>query len=236
MNLGCVTDKGNYRQKNQDRIFCNKKCVEGHSLGIACVCDGIGSMPFSEVASEMMIEGIADWLDGVVKYYPEIMNTEAMVEDLEITIRELNDLICEHKESKQIEIGCTMSLICVTDCEYFIFHVGDSRIYSVEDKLVQLTQDEIVVRQVNGREKSYLMNYIGKNKQLRLYRTKGNVTAGAVYVIGSDGLYKKMRYEDVMQLFRISSDEEAERISGKLIALMLARGEKDNISCAVLKV
>lgn len=235
MYVGCATDKGNYRPKNQDRVIAKKKYIQNHELAIACVCDGIGSLIYSEIASEMVTKGILNWIEGVARYYPLVMSKEELIEDLEVTIRELNDLVCEYKEETKIEVGCTMSLLCVVDKEYFTFHVGDSRIYYIQDRLIQLTQDEVILRQKNGKEKYYLINYIGKNEHICIKRGKGKVERDAVYMICSDGLYKHLSYEDVSNIYQINSDTAMEKISQSLIYLMMERGEKDNISCAILK-
>ena len=106
----------------------------------------------------------------------------------------------------------------------------------MEDRLVQLTQDDVVHRQKNGREKNYLINYIGKSEQISISKGNGKTENGAVYIVCSDGLYKHLKYEDVSCLCQIDSDKGIEKISQSLIFLMMERGEKDNISCAVLKV
>ena len=236
MNIGCATDKGNYRQKNQDRVIAKKKCIENHELAIACVCDGIGSLSYSEIASEMVTKGVLNWIDGVTRYYPSVMSTDELIEDLEVTIRELNDLVCEYKEENKIEVGCTMSLLCIVDKDYFIFHVGDSRIYCIQDRLIQLTQDEVVLRQKNRKEKNYLINYIGKEENLFIHKGKGKAEKGSVYMLCSDGLYKHLSYGDVSNIYQINGDTAIENIAQGLVYLMMERGEKDNISCVILKV
>ena len=67
LNLGCVTDKGKFRSKNQDCIMCKRKILENHTIAVACVCDGIGSFSESEIASQMMISGINSWFDKIMK-------------------------------------------------------------------------------------------------------------------------------------------------------------------------
>lgn len=237
LNLGCVTEKGNYRSKNQDRIMCGRKVVGAHALAVACVCDGIGSFSESEIASQMIISGVANWFEGIVRYYPQVMGKDKLVEDLEFTLRELNELVYEHGAQKKVNIGCTMSLIFFIDWEYWIFHVGDSRIYYLRDMLFKMTQDEVVLKQVNGRDKTFLINFVGKDRRLSLNKQQGRAEPEDVFILGTDGLYKKLTYADVQGIFaHIQRDEEIETICYQLVRLMLERGERDNISCAVLKL
>lgn len=237
LNLGCITDKGKFRNKNQDRIMCRRKVIENHTLAVACVCDGIGSFSESEIASQMIINGLINWFDGITKYYPKVMDKGQLVEDLEFTVRELNELVYNYGEQKNISIGCTMSLMLVLDWEYWILHVGDSRIYCVRDMLFKMTQDEVILKQVNGKDKTFLVNYIGKDRVLDLNKQYGCTNQDEVFILGTDGLYKKLTYADVQGAFeQIKSDEQMEQFCHQLVMLMIKRGEKDNISCAVLKI
>lgn len=237
LNVGCVTDKGNFRCKNQDSVICECMTVGDKVLAVACVCDGIGSFPQSEIASEMVSTGILNWFDGVGRNFPRPINKADLILDLEVTIQELNELVYEYSEKTHIDIGCTMSLIFVYDSEYFIFHVGDSRIYCLQDRLFRLTQDEVVLKLIGGKEKTLLVNYVGKNRKLYINMQQGMVYAGDVFIVGSDGLYKKLVYEDVKDLFiGISGNEEIQTICRRLVDLVKERNEKDNISCAVLQV
>ncbi len=235
--LGCMTDRGNYREKNQDRIMCARKQVGEELLAVSCVCDGIGSFEQSEIASGMMVEGITKWFDGVVQYYPNVLDRDGLVEDLEITIRELNELIHEYRQNHQIAIGCTMSLMFWVNNEYFVYHVGDSRIYRVRDMLFQMTQDEVLLRQQDGREKTLLVNYIGKSSELCLNRQRGMADHGDMFVLGTDGLCSELIYEDVSDLPRhINSDDAVVMTCKYLIDLVLSRGVTDNVSCAIVQV
>lgn len=237
INMGCITDKGNYRSKNQDRIMCRRELRENSVLAVACVCDGIGSFEESEIASEMMISGVSAWFDGVARYYPKVMSKDGLIEDLEITIQELNELVYEYREENHVDIGCTMSLILMIDFEYYILHVGDSKIYCLNDTFYKMTQDEVMLKQVNGKEKTLLVNYIGKSSSLCVNRQFGQAKRGNLFVLGSDGLFKKLNQEDVYSLSKcMKSDDDVEGLCRKLVALVLKRKETDNVSCAVLQV
>ena len=157
LSIGCVTDIGNYRNKNQDRVMCKREVLGEHVLAVACVCDGIGSFANSEIASEMMINGVSAWFDGVLKYFPNVMGKSELLEDLDITLQELNELVYEHRTERKMEVGCTLSMLLMIDYEYYVFHVGDSRVYCLRDRLLQLTQDEVILKQINGREKTKMV-------------------------------------------------------------------------------
>lgn len=233
VNVAGISECGNFRSKNQDRLFYARRNCETSDFAIACVCDGIGSLKNSEIASEMMVKGIADWFENIWRFYPSVMDKQAMLDDLEYTLQELNEVVFEFEE----DIGCTMSLLFLVDGEYFVFHVGDSRIYLVQDRLFQLTQDEVLLKQVNGVTKSYLMNSVGQNMRLSITKRRGFVNVGDTFILGSDGLYKRLQYEDVYDLqTRLWDERELEQRSRYLTEQMYDRGEKDNATCLILQV
>lgn len=235
--VGCISDKGNYREKNQDRAVCHIKRNKKSVLAVACVCDGIGSFEQSEIASEMMAAGITRWFRGIEEYYPKSMDEDALVEDLEVTIRELNELVCRYRLENGIDIGCTMSVMLLVERNYHIFHVGDSRIYCVRDALYQITRDEVSLSEVNGKVKTRLANYIGKTKELWMNRLSGTVDCKDIYLLGSDGLFKQLIYEDIEGYFgRIRNDNKAQKVCKGLLETVLARGERDNVSCILICV
>lgn len=228
-----TSECGKFRSKNQDRLFYARRNCENNDFAIACVCDGIGSFPNSEIASEMMVKGIADWFENIWRFYPSVMDKQAMLDDLEYTLQELNEVVHESKD----RIGCTMSLLFLVDGEYFVFHVGDSRIYLVQDRLFQLTQDEVLLKQVNGVAKSYLLNSVGQNMRLSITKRRGFVNVGDTFILGTDGLCKRMQYEDVCGLqTRILEERELMQKSRALTEQIYMRGEKDNVTCVILQV
>lgn len=233
--VGSITDKGNYREKNQDRTVCHMAERKGNVLAVACVCDGIGSFERSEIASEMLTGGVDRWFQGTKGYFPEVMDEGALVEDLEITIRELNELIYDYRREHGIDIGCTMSLLLLVDRNYYVFHAGDSRIYLIRDAMYQITRDEVVMKEADGRVKPRLANYVGKARELWMNRIRGELDGKTAFLLGSDGLFKRLAYEDVAEAAgRVKSSRHARKACEKFLELVLERGERDNVSCVLV--
>ena len=86
---GCISDKGNFRKKNQDSAICLVRKKGRRIFATACVCDGIGSFAQSEIASELVTDGMKSWFANMEKRCDNISNEEIM-DDLECTIHELN--------------------------------------------------------------------------------------------------------------------------------------------------
>lgn len=183
----------------------------------------------------MLTEGVSRWFEGMKDYYPDTMDEEALVEDLDITIRELNELAYEYRREHGIDIGCTMSLLLLVGWNYYVFHVGDSRIYLVGDRMRQITRDEVVMREKDGQVKPRLANYIGKDRKLWMSRLTGTLDGKAAFLMGSDGLFKRLAYDDVAEVIaHVKNSRHAQKACGKLLKLVLERGERDNVSCILM--
>lgn len=53
--------------------------------------------------------------------------------------------------------------------------------------------------------------------------------------MGSDGLFKQLAYEDVAEAIgRVKSSRHAGKACGRLLELVLERGEQDNVSCILV--
>lgn len=232
-----VTDVGRYRSKNQDRVIYRHMYHGGRAVSIACVCDGIGSFPNSEIAAEMMTNGIDAWFEGVATCFPENINNNDLAADLEATVLELNELVNEYPEQYGEKIGCTMSMMLFIDSEYRLFHVGDSKIFCLGARYEQLTRDEVISKQVLGKEKSYLANYVGKNLTLEMQKLVGSAKRNELFILGSDGLFKKLNADDVELIGRcLDAGRDFNEICRMLINLVLERGEKDNVSCSIVQM
>ena len=72
---------------------------------MGCVCDGIGSFAQSEIAAEMIRVGIERWFLGMEPLYPENIDEESLIDDLDMTIRELNELIWIYRKENGSDIS-----------------------------------------------------------------------------------------------------------------------------------
>jgi len=234
---GCATDKGTVREKNQDRIVCYTTKTSFGMLAAACICDGIGSFEFGEIAAEMVTEGITLWFRSVEDKRLYVSSEEDLVEDFDGTLRELNELVWERRKREGIKLGCTMSALLVINCNYYIFHVGDSRIYFVGDSLSQLTRDEVTYSETDGVIKRKLANCIGRSKELWVSCMSGKILVGNAFILGSDGLFKKLKETDIYEkITGLSSDRQVQKQCEEFIETVKSLGEKDNISCAIIRL
>lgn len=233
---GCATDKGTVRNTNQDRVICyTAKTCQG-MMAAACVCDGVGSLKRSEIAAEMVTDGITLWFRSVLDKRLAALSETELTEDFEATLRELNELVYERRMWEGIDMGCTMSALLLIDQDYYIFHVGDSRIYLMKDALYQITRDEVTVSESDGLIKKRLANCVGRNREVWINRINGILEPGEALLLGSDGLFKTLKEGELYeQIDGLSTTTETQRLCAELIRTAEHRGERDNISCAIVK-
>ena len=81
----------------------------------------------------------------------------------------------------------------------FLFHVGDSKILLIDDRVsieYKKTKKLSVVEQ-DGKLKTLLANFIGKVENCGLNQSSGSLVPGRHFLWGPTGLFKRLR-EDIL--------------------------------------
>ncbi len=212
----------NKRQINMDSIFLKEKQIEFNQVIFAIVCDGVGSLSDGAYASSVSVKLLKKWFDEELK-----------IEDIGTRLREkieyINRYIVETSKSHRINTATTLSALLIIDGVYQVFHIGDSRIYSFDNKSICIiTQDDI---SPSGK----LTDYIGKASNFMLHRYEG-VAIDKVFLICSDGFYKNIDINFLLPHMKNIDSKNIKKIINSLINHVTASGEQDNISLALIKI
>lgn len=142
MEVFSKTDIGKRRQSNQDACFTGR-LYENTMLVI--VCDGMGGANAGNVASEMAIKCISEY---VGKSFRKKMDENDMAEMLKNALISANIEIYDmsRKNDQYSGMGTTAVVSIVKDKTAVICHAGDSRAYLVNDDITQLTKDHSIVQ------------------------------------------------------------------------------------------
>lgn len=237
---GYKTYAGNFREINQDAAILRVEKKDGQYFAILGVCDGIGGLERGEVASQITVKRISQWFDGVMKWV-DITTVEGnlVFSHLKDLIEECNSVIREYSVVNRVNIGTTLSLLMILREEYYIIQVGDSRVYHYRGKkLIQLTVDASVTKMNdNGRIKTYLDNYLGKDSELWFTSIVGKWQDKDAFLVCSDGLYRRLCQEDIVESERdIWRRKRIGSVCTKLVQKVLDRGEKDNVTIGIIGV
>ena len=107
----------------------------------------------------------------------------------------------------------------------------------MEDALNQITRHEVAVVENDGEVKKLLANYVGKSGGLWVNKLNGSVTEGMKFLLGTDGLFKKLSEDDVREkTAEIRGDDAAVAACKTFMNRVMERGERDNISCILVCV
>lgn len=236
--VGGFSDKGKYREINQDRFFCHATEVSSKPFIIAAVCDGVGGSEHGEKAAEIVIEQLETWFEGVLKWIDSnLFFADNLFSALLDCVDACNEAVMRFIDEYHINTATTMSVLMVVDEEYLVAHVGDSRIYSIKGNVNVLTEDQITI--VSGEEgtKQYLKNYIGKSYDLEIYTKRGRISPKDVFIVSSDGFYHKFEENDSKKIYKeIEKSKNISELAGKWVTIMEERGERDNVSLVIVRI
>lgn len=220
----CVYDGDsirNQRKSNMDSLLLKEREIAGEPVYMAIVCDGVGSMADGAFAASAAVRRISEWFDGL----GDTLRIGLRLRDV---VLEIDREITAIAGSRGLQTASTLSALLLAGGRFYIVHAGDSRIYGYRDgELLRLTQDDTS-------EDGKLTAYIGRGRLDQLFYNEG-IVEHKLFLLCSDGLYKRM---DEMYL-----QAELERAEGKnlhkcierLVQYVIDRGEKDNISLALVK-
>ena len=250
--IGYGSDKGIVKEENQDSLLIKTAQSPYGRIGFFIVCDGMGGLSSGEVASSTVVRGFSKWFDEVAS---QVNFNEIDEEGIFLTINEeimsLNKKIIDYGERKNERLGTTLSLLLTVDYKYFICQIGDSRIYCIDNDIEQLTKDQTYVQREidrgnitneegeNHPKKNVLLQCIGVKKDIEPVFSSGLISDSQVFLICSDGLYKKIDDFELVNNIDISkliNDEQLYSKANKLINLAKSRKERDNITSLLVKV
>ena len=176
-----------YDFSNSGIIHC-----EQNEIHIAAVCDGVSNASSGELASK----AVAQALRHLVKQY---RNSDTLPERL---IEEFLDQVNEKIISLSKKIGrtaTTVSFVLWKDNQYYAVNIGDSPIYLLRNRKLQLLSNHHTLfntklmegGELSVKDKHTLMNYVGKEKvagsQMYSYR-HGYLEKGDRFLICTDGI------------------------------------------------
>lgn len=246
---GRVSNIGKTKKNNGDRcLIYTEQTIHGPAC-LAMVCDGIGRTDAGKRASNCVVNHLCDWFKTLVNVKFEV--TDFIVEQINAEIEKVNAELIGFGKAEGVQYGTTLSGILLIKNVYFLFHVGNTRVYSFSDGLRCMTLDHTLaaVKVRNGqmseeegrdsKEKLILLQCIGGSPELEIQNMMGKVTSGDVFLLCSDGFYNKLNtgeIEDVMEELKNMSQEDMQKLMELLVIEVMNRGEKDNISSLVIKV
>ncbi|MDP4183259.1 MAG: protein phosphatase 2C domain-containing protein [Bacillota bacterium] len=246
------SDTGNFKSVNQDCIITRTGKLGQSVYGLFAVADGMGGLSYGEVASQIASKVLNSWWD--VNLYNLLNNSgKSLLNDLEKSIcalfYDINDCVRDYSKREGVRIGTTLSLIFIYNSDFFINHVGDSRIYRINKSVTQLTTDhtwvadQVLSGYLTKEEarlhpnRNILTQCVGVYEKPEIYSLRGVLEAGDLFFICSDGFYDKLNEYDFLfaaMNFVKSVNKSNDSFAKDLIEDVKMIGEKDNISLIIV--
>lgn len=231
-----ISDVGRVRSNNEDAFFSTDR------EGVFLVADGMGGHKAGEVASDMAKNIISAKLMALT-------STENLENAIRDAFLEANEKVREMaKSSPEKEgMGSTCVVMMLRDQNFYLAHVGDSRIYMYrKGDLKQMTRDHSFVEElfirglINENEKAdhpyknQITRYVGSSQKLEVDTTSGPVWNGDMFLLCTDGLTEMIDVARIKEIFE--KNLEPKETAEILIKEALENGGKDNVTAVVVKV
>lgn len=246
------TDVGISKKTNQDSLAIKIVNTKDGVVAFGIVCDGMGGLSKGELASKEVIMSFCNWFDNQLVDSVEngTFNENELVKQWNDIVQSENKRLGIFGEENHLMLGTTLSAMLMYKDQYYIVHVGDSRIYELASSVTQLTNDQtFIAREIAaGRmteeqaktdpRRSVLLQCVGASQIVEPEFTKGTIQRNAVYMLCSDGFRHQISNEEMMEKIGpvASTDEEKMKFGAiYLTELVKNRKESDNISVALIR-
>lgn len=247
------TDVGNVKKMNQDSLSVKVVNSPRGKIVFALVCDGMGGLEQGELASKEAVVAFNNWFASqFARMVVENTVTEAEVfQQWQELIERLNCHMSEYAESQGMMMGTTVSVLLVYGGEYFICHVGDSRINCIDRSFRQITKDQTLVAQEvemglltpeeahKDPRRSILLQCVGASEIIEPQYEKGGIREDTTFLISSDGFVHMISQEELYQRFRPNKLKDKEQVQAaceQATRDVMERGEKDNITVVAIVI
>jgi len=229
------TDRGRVRTDNQDAYFAGK--ITDDSV-FAVVCDGMGGANAGNVASELAVRHISEY---VIRSYRDGMDMTDTEKTLKNAIVSANISLYDKavNNAELAGMGTTAVAAFVKDGTAVIAHVGDSRIYLVNGEIKQLTRDHSVVQSLieSGKitpedakvhpRKNVITRALGAEENVAVDSDCLNLSNGDTLLLCSDGLTNFLDDKDILKVFQ---NNDISAVAERLVEEANENGGGDNIT------
>lgn len=247
------TDVGIKKSVNQDSVMLKIAGSPFGKIAFAVVCDGMGGLQQGEIASGMLNNKYEEWFR---RELPALLKAgltrNSFSESLEKVTMQMDKDMKQYAAMRQVQMGTTATLLLIVGDRYYIFHVGDTRVYQITgNNMNQLTTDHTLVQQQIQRgimseeqaqmskSKNVLLQCVGASQTLQPDVLEGEITAPSSFLLCSDGFRHKLSKRELFEQLNPAGLQSEEMMQARIQMMTewnKSRGETDNISAILLKI
>lgn len=238
------TDVGKKRKNNEDSLYFSEE------EGFAIVADGMGGLEAGEVASQMVVQGMAGHF---IRAHGERRSSKGrpmeLLGRLTVSCREwLSSVNAElylaaKSRERRHKMGSTIAFFVECADHIVVGNLGDSRVYRRrEGKLAQLSVDhswaaespDAVPDGEMKRAKKFVTRALGIQARIEPEFLVEKVQRGDLFLLCSDGMTEEATDEDLNRVLG-EIGEDLWQGAAALITEANGRGGADNVSVVVAR-
>jgi protein phosphatase len=217
-------------------------------LGLLVVADGMGGHNAGEVASQMAVDAVVDFIratrDGreITWPFPFDPNRSRAVNRMDAALRLANRVVHDAGERTRAHAGMGTTIVAtLVDGDRMVLgHVGDSRAYLWRDgRLQQMTADHTLLNALGGHARAdhsmrhVLTNGIGMGADLAPSLAEETLVPGERWLLCTDGVHGYLDRAGLQAAMGAPSVQEA---AANTVRRALEAGTADNATAVVLIV
>ena len=217
------------RERNED--FVGAVTPVGAELAergiVLAVADGVSGNAGGREAAEQAVCGLLS------DYYATPVTWE-IPHALDRVLTAVKTGLVAHGASRPDLAGMatTLSALVLRGRRWYIAHVGDTRIYRGRGgECERMTRDHVWDR---PDMRHVLKRAMGLDHHLVMDYTDGELNAGDVFLLCSDGVWQPLGDAHIGEALR--SPDEPQRLASDLVDLALRKGGEDNASALIVRV
>lgn len=236
MEYSAKTDIGNIKDNNEDNLIT----ISNENVSIFAVADGMGGHDFGEEASLIAIsyiqESEKDSLnrENLKKYIIDIFNK--INEKIHVTGLQKNSVL---------GMGTTLTMAVIIDGYLYIGHIGDSRLYLINEGIKQLTKDHSYVEELidkgmiteqeakNHPKKNIITRALGTGKKINVDIIEHKIMKNDIILLCSDGLSNMIEDNELKDI--VTAGKSLDHANDELVKIAKERGGYDNITVITVK-
>jgi protein phosphatase len=222
-------------------------------MGLYVVADGMGGHNAGEVASQLVVDTIRDYLnqnsdpdpvqDPIKADGKLSKDARRLLSGIHLSNHVVHQAALQNEDYKGM--GSTVSVVYLTDRTFIVANVGDSLVYLIRDGKIKLLSvpHTLVAEQAEldpenaellwNDFKHVLTRAMGVDKSVKADIKEIPFFRNDILVISSDGLTDKATPEEILELV---DNQRSHLACQKLVDLANARGGEDNITAIVLRI
>jgi protein phosphatase len=242
-----ISDVGKKRKGNEDSLFLDD------ALGLYVVADGMGGHRAGEIASQLVVKTISEYIqrsknNGNAEKNNILNKTLSRKANQLLTGIQLSNEVV-HEASLDNEdcrgMGSTVSAVYFSNGTFIVANVGDSPIYLIRDGKIKLISvihtvlaEQTAIDPANAEKlgmefRHVLTRAMGTERSVKTDIYEIQCFKNDILVISSDGLSDKASPNEILKLVNQNGLDTA---CQQLVNLANTRGGDDNVTTIVLKV